>query len=241
VGYESRGVSLGKKEKLDETIIPPEDIKEIPNTPEGKPQKVDGIKVQKQLFSKHQILYIGGGVACAIVAIVSLLLYGTNNQSIIFAVMAIAGGTGAVLFIRKSFNRDGGALVAINGKIAQKKTQSDKVNTLSIWGKLNEKTQKVEAERVEFVWCDEPLGQPWQCENTGQYYYVQIWDKDTKAMKAFDLPDTKFVDPVIMARYLELPAQRKYLKYRDTLMKYISYAILGILVGAGFITIIAIA
>ena len=233
---------MGKKEKLDETIIPPEDIKEIPNTPGEKPKKVDGIKVQKQLISKHQMLYIGGGVACAIVAIVSMLLYGTNDQAIIYAVMAIGSGTGAVVFIRKALTRENsGALVAINGKIAQRKTQSDKVNTLSIWGKLNEKTKKVEAERVEFVWCDEPLGQPWQCGNTGQYYYVQIWDQDTKTMKAFDLPDTKFVDPVIMARYLELPAQRKYLKYRDTLMKYISYAILGILDGAGFITIIAIA
>ncbi len=233
---------MGKKEKLDETIIPPEDIKEIPNTPGEKPKKVDGIKVQKQLISKHQMLYIGGGVACAIVAIVSMLLYGTNDQAIIYAVMAIGSGTGAVVFIRKALTRENsGALVAINGKIAQRKTQSDKVNTLSIWGKLNEKTKKVEAERVEFVWCDEPLGQPWQCGNTGQYYYVQIWDQDTKEMKAFDLPDTKFVDPVIMARYLELPAQRKYLKYRDTLMKYISYAILGILDGAGFITIIAIA
>ena len=112
-------------------------------------------------------------------------------------------------------------------------------NVLNIYANVDDNGNHY-AENIEFDYHDNPQGQLWQCMNNGKHYRVNIWDLKLKRLVPFTLPDAKYVDPAFMARYLELPAQRKYLRHHDTMMKYIGPGILALLDVAGFIAIIAL-
>jgi len=96
------------------------------------------------------------------------------------------------------------------------------------------------AQKIAFENVYEPMGQPQKCLNTGKFYHVHIWDIAKGQLVPFILPDSKFTDPAIMARYLGLPSQKKYLRQRESLMHYIGPGILAIMCVAGFIAIIAL-
>jgi len=93
--------------------------------------------------------------------------------------------------------------------------------------------------RIAFEYVEDPLGQPQRCLNTGKYYYIHIWDIVGEKLLPFMLPDRKFVDPAKLARYLGLPAQKKFLRHRESLMKLVGPGLLTVGVVAGFIVIIA--
>lgn len=98
----------------------------------------------------------------------------------------------------------------------------------------------VRVQKIAFENVYQPMGQPQKCLNTGKFYYVHIWDIAKGKLVPFMLPDSKFTDPAIMARYLDLPSQKKYLRHRESLMHYIGPGILAIMCIAGFIAIIAL-
>ncbi len=96
------------------------------------------------------------------------------------------------------------------------------------------------AQKIAFEDVYKPVGQPQKCLNTGKFYHVHIWDIAKGRLVPFILPDSKFTDPAIMARYLGLPSQKKYLRHRESLMHYIGPGILAFMCVAGFIAIIAL-
>lgn len=115
-----------------------------------------------------------------------------------------------------------------------------KPNSLNIYAIRDEDVGAVVPQRIVFENVYQPLGQPQRCLNTNKDYYIHIWNIEKSRLVPFMLPDRKYTDPSILARYLGLPAQRKYLRNRESLIKLIGPGILAVGVIVGFITIIAL-
>lgn len=113
-------------------------------------------------------------------------------------------------------------------------------NSLNIYAGYDEDIGAIVPQRVVFENVYKPVGQPQRCLNTNKEYYIHIWDIERKQLKPFVLADRKYTDPSILARYLGLPAQRKYLRNRESLMRLVGPGLLAVGVIFAFITIIAL-
>ena len=111
---------------------------------------------------------------------------------------------------------------------------------MNIYAAHDEDIGAVVPQRIVFENVYKPAGQPQRCLNTNKDYYVHMWDIKKSRLVPFVLADRKYTDPSILARYLGLPAQRKYLRNRESLMKLIGPGILAVAVIGAFITIIAL-
>ena len=159
-------------------------------------------------------------------------------------VLFIAGG---ILIRRQIKHRGdimGGPLVNIGqasggdtGKVGK---NGGAPNSLSIYAGYDEHIGAVVPQRIVFENVYKPMGQPQRCLNTNKDYHVHIWDIPKKQLVPFTLTDRKYTDPSILARYLGLPAQRKYLRNRESLMRLIGPGLLAVGVLAAFVTIIAL-
>jgi hypothetical protein len=191
--------------------------------------------------SKNQWLLMGLGLACILMGILAGYYYMQDQRNMFLAILMLAALSGGVYLIITQYRKTGDQVVIIPGQVDGKKSGKIKVaNSLNIYGKKNELTGTYYAEKIAFEMVKDPKGQPQQCINTGKYYYVHIWDIDRGILVPLVLPDTKYTDPAKMARYLELPDQKKYLRHREGLMKYIGPGILALMDAGGFITIIAL-
>ena len=154
---------------------------------------------------------------------------------------------GVVLVIRQVKHRHdvgGGAMVNI-GQVPSVAAEQvggngSTPNSLNIYAANDEDIGAVVPKRIVFENVYEPVGQPQRCLNTNKDYYVHIWSIEKNKLVPFVLPDLKYTDPSILARYLGLPAQRKYLRNRESLIKLIGPGILAVAVIGAFITIIAL-
>ena len=86
-------------------------------------------------------------------------------------------------------------------------------------------------------------GQPHQLINNGKYYFLNrvVYNKNDSVLKSWELKDSPGISPEALAKYIELPGQRAYLKHRDSVLKMIGPALLTILNIVGLIVIIALA
>lgn len=112
-------------------------------------------------------------------------------------------------------------------------------NSLNIYADKDSTFDIVMPSGIVFEYVENPLGQPMRCRNNNKDYHVHIWDIGGRRLVPFILPDKKYTDPGILARYLGLPAQRRYLRHRESLMKYIGPGLLVVANVAALITIIA--
>jgi hypothetical protein len=201
-----------------------------------------GLKPQRQPFNKKRLLMLALGVLTGLIGGVLVAVWFANPRNQFVALLALGALAGSVYLIitqiRGHQDSSGGTVIVAGGT---NKPPTGKINSLNIYGRKDPVTGTVSADRISFDWLDNPMGQPQQCLNTGKYYYVHWWNIEKKCLEPFILPDSKYTDPALLARYLELPAQRKYLKGRESLMKYIGPGILAALDCAGFIMIIILA
>ena len=159
-------------------------------------------------------------------------------------VLFIAGG---ILIRRQIKHRSdiiGGAVVNIGqasgadkGKVGK---NGDAPNSLNIYAAYDADVKAIVPQRIVFENVYNPMGQPQRCLNTNKDYHVHIWDLKKSQLMPFTLTDRKYTDPSILARYLGLPAQRKYLRNRESLMRLIGPGLLVVGVLAAFVTIIAL-
>lgn len=206
-------------------------------------------------INKYWLLLVGGIVSLIIGGAVAVIWQSMpENQAIgMCAVVLIIAGI--VLIWRQIKHRHdvlgGGVEVNITETVMDTKQSSGKnipiqkgrvkPNCIVIEAKTDEASGKVMPVRVAFDSIYEPKGQPIKVLNFNEYYYVQLWDITKKSYVPFILPDRKFTDPAIMARYLSLPAQRKYLRHRESLMRFVGPGLLAVGVVVEFIAIIALA
>lgn len=192
------------------------------------------------------LLGVGIGLFGLAVLVGSLWMANPLNQWLGFLTIALFIG-GVVLVIRQVKHRhDVGnkAMVNIRQEPGDSKDQiranSLTPNSLNIYAAKDEDIGEVVPQRIVFENVYKPLGQPQRCLNTNRDYYVHIWDIGKSRLVPFVLADRKYTDPSILARYLGLPAQRKYLRNRESLMRLIGPGLLAVGVVIGFIAIIAL-
>lgn len=211
-----------------------------PITPavDEKPEEKADLKAPKQSYSKWLMLVAGIVAMAAGIGIGILWMQNQRNQMLALATIGLFAG-GAYLIYRQLKPQEKGAVIVVPGSTGGKVTKkAGPVNSFNIYAYRDKATGKIFPEKLAFEWIEQPSGQPWQCLNTDKWYYVHIWDIEKQALVPFVLPDAKYTDPSLLARYLELPAEKKYFKHRDSLMHYVGPAIMGVMVGVGFLVMI---
>lgn len=153
--------------------------------------------------------------------------------------VGMLAGAGYLVYWQMKSGDSGSSVIVLQGGLA--KPPTGPINSLNIYAYKEDATGAIFPEKIAFEWLENPQGQPQQCLNTGRWYFVHIWDIAKACLVPFHLPDAKYSDPALLARYLELPAQKKYLKHREGLGKYIGPGILAALNVATFILIIILA
>ena len=210
--------------------------------------KIKGIKKINRYW-----VVLGIGLGCLVFGVVFGAIWMANplNQALGLLTIALFIA-GVILCIRQFRHRhDIGEVTAVNITVAAVVKEGEKpasqevigvgtINCLNIYAGLDADIGKVVAQKVVFEAMVNPMGQPQRCLNLGKDYYVHIWDIEKGRLVPFILPDSKYTDPSILARSLALPAQRKYLRNRESLLRLIGPGLLFVGVLIGFITIIAL-
>lgn len=214
----------------------------------------------KPIATRYQInwywVLMGGGIGSLILSFIIGSYWFTNPPNTFVGLLVVVLLAAGIVLVRRQIKHrhDRGSktpAVVVNVdmaagdlgdvKVAQKVSGNGLVpNSLCIYASYDEDVGAVVPRGVVFQHVDNPMGQPQRCINLGKDFYVHIFDIDKQKLVPFVLPDRKFTDPMILARYLGLPAQRKYLRNRDSLLKYVGPGLLLIGVIGGFIAIIAL-
>lgn len=194
----------------------------------------DKLKKNPPRFTARDwLLIVVGGVLLLIGLFIMGLWVANYRESILAALGLPPLFTGGWLLYSRLATQNTGT------KAKNKVAYTGKENCINIYGKKsNEKWRNTD---IKFEYAENPEGQPHQLINNGQYYFINWLSKDSNKLEEYPLPDEQGVSPRILARYIELPAQRKYLKHRDSLMKLLGPAVLAILCGVSLIVIIALA
>ena len=226
---------------IPEAISTPESVKEEP------------VKKAKRLPAINSY-WLLAGLAIGLVALSILVskIWFANPTNQILGLVAVALFIGGAWLIRRQIKHRHDIMGNVKVNITSMQTSAtDGITTqptVSSHGQVPNSLNiyavkdgdRVMPQRLAFEYTENPRGQPQRCLNTGKFYYVHIWDIVTGTLKPFMLPDSKFTDPAIMARYLGLPSQKKYLRHRESLMHYIGPGILAVMCIGGFIAIIAL-
>jgi hypothetical protein len=203
----------------------------------------------KPIRIKKEWLWLGLGAALVAAGVVAGWLWQADQRNTLLAFLTIAGfGSGGIMVYRSiqgqakpgesrvvTIAKEGGAKAPT---VDEAKTEKGEVNSLNIYAREYEGS--IYPQKIAFEWVDNSIGQKQKCRNNGHWYYVHRWDIGKGQLVPFILPDTRFKDPAVVARYLALPAQRRYLRHRETLGKYIGPGILAALCIAAFVVIIAL-
>ena len=210
--------------------------------------KIKGIKKINRYW-----VVLGIGLGCLVFGVVFGAIWMANPLNQFLGLFTIALFiAGVIICIRQFRHRhDIGEVAAVNITVAAVVKEGEKpasqevigvgtINSLNIYASMDEDIGKVVAQKVVFEAMVSPMGQPQRCLNLGKDYYVHIWDIQKGRLVPFVLPDSKYTDPSILARSLALPAQRKYLRNRESLLRLIGPGLLFVGVLIGFITIIAL-
>ena len=212
---EKRVVKKRKKRRkiaAEPSIMPAVEIKE--EMKEGV--SADVLKVKRPLPWK-QIAYFAGGAAALILGFIMALAWGDNRGNMLLAMGTIVFWPGGAYLLYRGIKKPDQEVVIVG---ADKPTGL--VNSLNIYGKKDEETDKVYPEKVVFEWVDEPKGQPQQCTNNSKWYYVHIWDIATQQLKPFVLPDSQYFDPREFANVIMMPAHKRLFERQASMLQKIA-------------------
>jgi hypothetical protein len=117
------------------------------------------------------------------------------------------------------------------------------VNSINVYARKGVSGEKpIVAVAVRWEYVATPFGQPWKLKNDGNAYYFHIIDIETMILRAFELTDSAYVDPTIFARFLENPAQKRYIEFgRESWQKWIGAGLLAAMNAAGLLVLIIMA
>jgi hypothetical protein len=208
-----------------------------------KPKEVksDAVKVLESGKRKYTVtdwVWITGGVLSTIASIPAMILWFANTRNAFMGLIAIAlfMAGGYIIYSKLSSGKSDTAIVSEHTV-----TRTGKENTVTFYAKKNDKGKVILGDMLFENLPGEELkkyGQPHHYMNLGKSYYERIYDITTNTFIPLAVPDGSYVDPAIMGKYMELPAQRKYLKHRDSLLKMLGPGLLALMDGIGFIVII---
>jgi len=158
-----------------------------------------------------KILYYVAGSALVVIGAVCVRIYYPNG-SIVWALGAIIGFIGGGYLLWKGISGERATSSVKVGRGLTADLPKGKANSLNIYADKDEsgviRPQKIIFEALPE---DQLKGQPWQCTNDNQWYYVHQWNIETKQLDAFALPDSQYFDPAEMARVLKCRLMQLYL------------------------------
>lgn len=167
---------------------------------------------------------VGVGVALIVLALFLATMWGQNRDNMLLALLTIMMLPGGALLAYRGFKKTDSGIIISPGS-GEKITGP--VNSLNIY-----------PDRIAFTWLETPQGQPQQCLNDHQYYYVHIFDESSGNLKPFTLPDTRYRDPREFANVINLPANRRLLRRKVSLAQKIApWALVVAMAIMGFIFI----
>jgi len=85
-----------------------------------------------------------------------------------------------------------------------------------------------------------PLGQPREILELGESYYFHLWFDDIKKWKRLIIKDTKYIDPAVVAGYLDSVPIKNYLKMREDWKQYIGPGVMVVMNIIGLIGIVMV-
>ncbi len=240
---------MKKKTKSKEPVQEAKPISAVVEEERAEPQPVKRIRRLPTINRFWLLVGLAVGLIALSIAIGSVWFANPTNQ--IMGLLTVALFIGGVWLTRRQIKHRHDTMGDIKVTITPTKTSqvdskpeqvtapsNGQPNSLNIYAIKD--GDIIVAQKIAFENVYEPVGQPQKCLNTGTFYHVNIWDIAKGKLVPFILPDSKFTDPAIMARYLGLPSQKKYLRHRESLMHYIGPGILAVMCVAGFIAIIAL-
>lgn len=221
-----------------------EATKPVPAAPKTEPSANAAEKPGFNFMGKPKQYWLWMGLGALLllagVGLGYLWMADQRNSLLALATIAVWGSGGYLIYrqLKGQVRGEDHQVIVIPGENIKSKTGS--VNSLNIYAKKDDSTGIIYPEKIAFEWVEDPRGQPQKCLNTGKWYYVHLLDIASGKLIPFTLPDIRYSDPALMARYLDLPAQKKYMRHRESLGKYIGPGILAVLCVVGFIVIIAL-
>ena len=191
-----------------------------------------GLKIDKkaeasdiQQTSNRKWWLIGLGIAVIGLGLFLGMLWGQQRDNILLAFLTlIMLPGGGYLAYRGWGKRDEGLIITPGGQ----KFVAGPVNSINI-----------SPDSIDFVMVKEPKGHPQEVLNFHKYFYVNIFDEESGGYKPLTLPDTKYRDPREMANILNLPAHRRLISRRPSLVQKIApFAILIAICIVGFLHLV---
>lgn len=122
--------------------------------------------------------------------------------------------------------------------IVGQEKETGPANSLNIYTMKDEDSQRILPKKLAFEMVDKegkvvkegaslgegehPPGQPWQCLNNGNWYYLNFFDLVASKLKPFILPDEQYFDPAEFANVISMPAHKKLFTERQSLFQQLA-------------------
>lgn len=167
--------------------------------------------------NKKQVACIIGGVLLLILGFWIATLWSGQRDNLLLTVAVTAMLPGGAYLIYRGLQKSDQEVVIVG---TEKPTT--KVNSLNIYATKDDDTGKVYPQKIAFEWVDNPKGQPQQCLNNSQWYYVHMADVLTGELKALILPDSQYFDPREFANVIKMPAHNKLFERKASMLQKVA-------------------
>lgn len=173
---------------------------------------------------KTIMLYIAAAVLSGGGLYLGYLYLQSMDMFMAVGTVALLGG-GIFLFYKllKKGNEGGGGANRVGKKKITTPKLNGEENSLNFYAVKD--GEKLFNDRMVFEKVEKPLGPLWRWRKNNQLYHLHRIGADG-VMNAVRPPDRLYVDPEWAAGFLDLGPQRKYLKNRESMLKFIGPGIL---------------
>ena len=168
------------------------------------------------------LLWVGGAV-CIAIGFTLAFVWSDNRENIWPALGFIVFVVGGGYLLYLGWHRPSEVTVIVGSEKPQ-----GVVNCLNIYAHKDEGTGKVMPTKVAFEWLDptELKGQPWQCTNNRNWYYVNLWNIAKDRLEPFVLPDSQYIDPQEFANIINMPAHKNLFEREPSMMQKVAPGIM---------------
>lgn len=189
---------------------------------------------KRKLPTKKQVLYLACGIVALLLGFWMAILYSADRTNMIVAMGTIILIPGGGFLLYMGIRRAEREAVIVGSK-----KPLGPVNSLNIYARKDE-NDKLVPDKIVFENVKRPLGQPQQCTNNGNWYFVHIFDLVTGKLKPFVLPDSQFFDPSEFGNVLEMPAHRRLFEKKISLLQKVAPWVMVVALLISIIGIVAV-
>ncbi len=178
--------------------------------------------------------YLLSGILALVMAWLLGQLWAADRSNVFLTTGFLACFAGGVFLLYRSVKALRETETVITGTAIPKGI----ANSVNIYPVKEEDSDRILPERISFELVGEdgkvvkegvtldkgthPPGQPWQCLNNGNWYYLNYWDLTKKELKPFLLPDNQYFDPAEFANVISMPAHQKLFTERQNLLQQLA-------------------